>query len=112
MPIYPYKCEDCGHNPEVFQRMSDRADTVCPKCGGGRYHRVPCLPNTDMREFRKPIEMFSIGMEDDDEIRAFKERCPDVDVSMDPNDELYGVPIARTRKQKLQALNAAGFEER
>jgi len=50
-------------------------------------------------------------MEDLGEIRAFKQRCPDVDLSDDPDDPMYGVPIARSRKAKLEALKAAGFVE-
>lgn len=63
-------------------------------------------------EWNTPIQMFSIGLTDDDEIKQFKQACPDVDVSTDPRDDLYGVPIARTRRQKLAALEAVGFEEK
>src|ERR1700738_5493470 len=34
MPIYGYRCEECGHELEVFQSMSDAPLKVCPKCGG------------------------------------------------------------------------------
>ena len=34
MPIYEYKCNDCGFEEEVLQRISDPVLTVCPKCGG------------------------------------------------------------------------------
>jgi len=61
--------------------------------------------------FAVPIEMWSIAMDDDEEIRAFCLKAPDVSVSIDPNDPLYGVPIARNRQQKLQALKATGYAE-
>ena len=32
MPIYEYQCEDCGHQLEVMQRMSDDRLTTCPSC--------------------------------------------------------------------------------
>ncbi|HEC26562.1 MAG TPA: zinc ribbon domain-containing protein [Gammaproteobacteria bacterium] len=32
MPIYEYKCEECGHQLEVIQRFSDDLLTECPKC--------------------------------------------------------------------------------
>ena len=32
MPTYEYLCLSCGHNLEVFQRMSDEHLTVCPEC--------------------------------------------------------------------------------
>ncbi len=34
MPIYEYRCNDCGRNFEVFQRMADDPVTVCEECGG------------------------------------------------------------------------------
>ena len=34
MPTYEYKCEDCGHIFEKFQKMSDLPLKLCPECGG------------------------------------------------------------------------------
>jgi putative FmdB family regulatory protein len=33
MPIYAYKCTDCGHEQEVLQKISDAPLTDCPDCG-------------------------------------------------------------------------------
>ena len=33
MPIYEYKCTNCGHKKEVLQKMSDAPLTECPACG-------------------------------------------------------------------------------
>ncbi len=33
MPIYEYRCEDCGHQLEALQKMSDKPLTDCPECG-------------------------------------------------------------------------------
>lgn len=33
MPIYAYKCSDCGHEREVLQKISDAPLTDCPNCG-------------------------------------------------------------------------------
>ncbi len=33
MPIYEYRCEDCGHELEAIQKMSDAPLTECPSCG-------------------------------------------------------------------------------
>ena len=33
MPIYAYKCADCGHEKEVLQKISDAPLTDCPGCG-------------------------------------------------------------------------------
>ena len=34
MPIYGYRCSDCGHQFEVQQKFSDKRLEVCPKCQG------------------------------------------------------------------------------
>ena len=34
MPLYPYRCTQCGHKFEKIQHFSDEPETVCPKCGG------------------------------------------------------------------------------
>jgi len=34
VPIYEYRCTDCGHQFEVNQRMSDDPLTECPVCQG------------------------------------------------------------------------------
>lgn len=33
MPIYAYKCSDCGFEQDVMQKMSDAPLTDCPACG-------------------------------------------------------------------------------
>lgn len=34
MPTYEYKCKQCDHKFEVFQRMSASPLDACEKCGG------------------------------------------------------------------------------
>ena len=34
MPLYPYRCTQCGHSFEKIQSFSDEPETVCPECGG------------------------------------------------------------------------------
>lgn len=33
MPIYDYKCTDCGHEVELMHKMADTPSLVCPGCG-------------------------------------------------------------------------------
>lgn len=33
MPIYEYRCAECGFQKEYMQRMSDAPLTDCPQCG-------------------------------------------------------------------------------
>ena len=32
MPTYDYRCNDCGHEFELFQSMSEPKKKKCPKC--------------------------------------------------------------------------------
>ncbi|HZT41879.1 MAG TPA: FmdB family zinc ribbon protein [Chthonomonadaceae bacterium] len=34
MPTYGYQCEKCGHQFQVFQKMSDTPVSACPECRG------------------------------------------------------------------------------
>lgn len=34
MPLYEYRCQSCGRNQEVLQKMSDPPLKVCEVCGG------------------------------------------------------------------------------
>ncbi len=33
MPIYEYRCSNCGHQQEFLQKVSDTPHTRCTKCG-------------------------------------------------------------------------------
>jgi putative FmdB family regulatory protein len=33
MPIYEYRCGECGAQTEILQRISAAPPTVCPECG-------------------------------------------------------------------------------
>ena len=39
MPTYVYHCQQCGHEFEVFQAITDDPVQTCPQCGGP-VHRV------------------------------------------------------------------------
>ena len=34
MPVYEYRCKNCGHQFEATQAFSDDALTECPECAG------------------------------------------------------------------------------
>src|SRR5438046_295363 len=34
MPIYEYRCLDCGHQFELMQKFSDPPAETCPSCAG------------------------------------------------------------------------------
>lgn len=111
MPLYEYRCTECGHADDEFQHMKEEHLTQCPACDAATYRRQVSVPHSDMVEFAKPIDLYSIGLNDDEEIAAFKRKAPDVHVETDPRSEMYGIPQAKNRKQKLAALAAMGYVE-
>lgn len=117
MPMYSFKCDnkECRHASTEYAQMKDSVPIgdcmLCPKCGYVLYRRLVDLPHTDMREFHTPIQMLSVACNSLDEIRDIQRRCPGVQISDDPKDDLYGVPIAATRQQKRAVLKASGFTE-
>lgn len=40
MPIYEYRCRDCGAELEKLQRISDDPLVDCPACGGASLKRL------------------------------------------------------------------------
>jgi putative FmdB family regulatory protein len=34
LPLYAYRCTQCGHRFEKIQRFNAEPEKVCPKCGG------------------------------------------------------------------------------
>lgn len=40
MPTYTYRCEDCGHQFDIFQHFTDDSLTECPECGKQTLHKV------------------------------------------------------------------------
>jgi putative FmdB family regulatory protein len=39
MPIYAYRCDDCGFAKDVLQKMSDPVLTDCPNCGKATFKK-------------------------------------------------------------------------
>ena len=44
MPTYEFRCTECGHQFEVFQRMSDPDPENCEKCGAAAVEKVLFAP--------------------------------------------------------------------
>ena len=39
MPIYEYRCSNCGHQQDYLQKVSDPVLTTCPACGQEAYSK-------------------------------------------------------------------------
>lgn len=40
MPIYEYRCPDCGHQFDKLQKISDDPVTECPSCGQNQVKKL------------------------------------------------------------------------
>lgn len=110
MPIYTYRCTECGKDLEEFKHVRECEEPTTCECGGVA-NRTLGLAHTDMKNFHNPCELHSMGLAHPDEITAFRKRNPDIKISDDPNDPMYGVPIARNRKEKMSILKTEGYVE-
>lgn len=39
MPIYAYRCEDCGHAQDFLQKISDPLIDTCPSCSSKSFRK-------------------------------------------------------------------------
>ena len=110
MVSHDYECGHCGHRDTEYHRMGHAPDvTNCPKCGMALYKKQVSAPHTDMKEYWRPIEMYSIAANSDEEIRQLKRDVPGLQISEDRSDPMYGVPIAKNYSEKKKALQSTGF---
>ncbi|KPJ63370.1 MAG: hypothetical protein AMS15_00650 [Planctomycetes bacterium DG_23] len=50
MPIYEYKCEDCGKVSEVFQKkVNAQEKPACPSCGSKRLAKLISVPSVSVK---------------------------------------------------------------
>jgi len=40
MPIYEYRCSQCGHQDEYLQKVSEPPNSVCPACGQPTFQKL------------------------------------------------------------------------
>ena len=49
MPLYEYKCDNCGKLFEAMQKFADPYLTVHEACGGGPVHRLLSVPSLQFK---------------------------------------------------------------
>ena len=49
MPIYAYKCTNCGFEKDYLQKMSDKPITKCPKCGQDTMKKELSAPGFELK---------------------------------------------------------------
>ncbi|MBC7857410.1 MAG: zinc ribbon domain-containing protein [Burkholderiaceae bacterium] len=49
MPIYAYRCDDCGFAKDVLQKISDSPITLCPSCGKESFKKQLTAPGFQLK---------------------------------------------------------------
>ena len=49
MPIYEYRCKDCGKVSEFQMKMSDPNPEACPSCGHAALSKIMSLPSFQLK---------------------------------------------------------------
>ena len=49
MPIYEYRCNDCGFQKEYLQKVSDAQLTDCPECGKASFSKLLTAPGFQLK---------------------------------------------------------------
>ena len=49
MPIYAYRCTNCGFEKDFLQKMSDKPLTKCPQCGKDALVKELSAPGFELR---------------------------------------------------------------
>lgn len=49
MPLYAYRCESCGLQQDVMQKMSDVSLTTCPECGKESFSKQLSAPGFQLK---------------------------------------------------------------
>ena len=49
MPIYEYRCDDCGFQKEYLQKVSDATLTDCPECGKATFKKMLTVAGFQLR---------------------------------------------------------------
>lgn len=109
MPLYDFLCKTCGHVDEEYRKMDHPTLDTCPKCGVMTYLQQVSISAPRNAEFHTAIELQSAGCNSWEEIREMQRAG--IEISDDPKSELFGIPIARNRQQKLKAYKVAGMVE-
>ena len=82
MPIYEYKCQNCGHSFEVLQRISEEPLSACPECKKNALKKLVSAPNFRLKgkgwyetDFKKDNQKNLAGNKE--EKQSGKDKKPD-----------------------------------
>jgi putative FmdB family regulatory protein len=109
MPIYAYRCESCGFEKDVLQKMSDAPLTQCPECKSETFRKQVTAAGfqlkgsgwyvTDFRGGSKGAGSAANGQKDSGESKAA------------PGDSAAASPAAATSTASTSASSTSGSSE-
>jgi putative FmdB family regulatory protein len=53
MPIYEYRCQECGNRAEILVRSLKREQAVCPECGSTEMGKLISAPGAILKSAAK-----------------------------------------------------------
>jgi putative FmdB family regulatory protein len=91
MPIYAYRCDSCGVEKDVLQKLSDAPLSVCPDCGAGAFHKRLSAPAFQLKGSGWYVTDFRDGAKKD---------------KADAGEGKAAAPAAETKKEAPAAASA------
>lgn len=77
MPIYEYKCDDCGTVSEILvKNTSKQSEVVCPQCQSGNLDKLISAPGAVMSKGGQLADMPSMGCPNQDRCGVPGGSCP------------------------------------
>lgn len=63
MPIYEYRCKNCGERVEILVRSGSNGSPICPNCGSALLEKLLSVPHVMMGQ-RRPAGRTCCGREE------------------------------------------------
>jgi putative FmdB family regulatory protein len=101
MPIYEYKCPNCGTIEEVFVQNYDPEQYIKCKCGS-RKKKMISLPNTDLKNNERFSNVMGVNPR---QIKEAEKRFPGSKYTPD------GRLIINSRQDKKKKMKERGLTE-
>lgn len=62
MPIYDYRCDECGKTYDIFHKVREvEEDVVCPTCGSTKHTRLLSAPSFAMKSAQAEVPSCANG---------------------------------------------------
>lgn len=105
MPIYSFRCDECGVVFDDFRMISDRNSPAKCKCGGSaRRSFIDEQPHTH-RDYDKPVLSDAMGCHPD-QVKQHRKLFPDIPITND------GRIVVTSHSEHRRIMKRLGFHDR